>query len=75
MMTATGTTLFESVQQRLAEARVKVDEIATSDEVKRVAHRNLNRLDRASRTDLTIASREVEAFHAALDAGEVPIYD
>lgn len=74
-MTVTGTTLFESVQQRLAEARAKVDAIAATDDVKRIAHRNLNRLDRASRTDLTIASREVESFHAALDAGEVPIYD
>lgn len=74
-MTVTGTTLFESVQQRLAEARAKVDAIDASDEVKRIGHRNLNRLDRASRTDLTIASREVEAFHASLDAGEIPIYD
>ena len=46
-----------------------------SDDVRRVAHRNLNRLNHTSRVDLSIASREVEAFHATLDAGEVPIYD
>ena len=74
-MSTTGVTLFEAVQHRLAEAREKLDGFDVSDDVLRAAHRQLNRLDRASRHDLTIASREVEAFHAALDAGEVPIYD
>ena len=74
-MSTVGVTLFEAVQQRLAEARAKLDAFDVSEEVLRAAHRQLNRLDRASRSDLTIASREVEAFHAALDAGDVPIYD
>jgi hypothetical protein len=74
-MSSAGTTLFETVQTRLAEARAKLDAFDASDEVKRVAMRQLNRFDRASRSDLTITSREVEAFHAALDAGEIPIYD
>ena len=74
-MTDLGVNLFDAVQHRLAEARARVDAFDASDDVKRVAHRQLNRLDRASRSDLSIASREVEVFHAALDAGEIPIYD
>lgn len=35
----------------------------------------LNRLDRAARTDLSVASRDVEAFHATLDVGEIPVYE
>ncbi len=69
------TTLFDAVQVRIAEARAKVDAFDASDEVKRVAYRQLNRYDRASRHDLSIASRQVEEFHASLDAGEIPIYD
>jgi hypothetical protein len=69
------TTLFDAVQERIAEARAKIDAFDASDDVKRVGHRNLNRLDRASRYDLSIASRQVEEFHATLDAGEIPIYD
>lgn len=72
---AETTTLFDGVQQRIAEARAKVDAADASDDVKRVGHRNLNRLDRASRYDLSITSRKVEEFHASLDAGVVPIYD
>ena len=72
----TATTLFDTVQQRIAEARQKLEGLTdVSDDVLRVAHRQLNRLDRASRSDLTIASREIEKFHASLDAGEIPIYD
>jgi hypothetical protein len=67
--------LFEAVQRRIVEAREKLERLDVSDDVLRAATRQLNRLDRASRTDLSIASREVEAFHATLDAGEVPIYD
>jgi BMFP domain-containing protein YqiC len=69
------TTLFDQVQQRIVEARAKLDALDVSEDVMRAAQRQLNRLDRASRSDLTIASREVEAFHATLDAGDVPIYD
>lgn len=71
----TETTLFDAVQKRVAEARAKVDSLDVSDDVRRMAHRHLDRLDRASRNDLSIASRQVEDYHAALDAGEVPIYD
>ena len=71
----TETTLFETTQRRVAEARAKIDALDVSDDVKRLAHRHLNRLDRSSRSDLSIASRAVEEFHAALDAGEVPIYE
>jgi hypothetical protein len=74
-MDAAGTTLFETVQKRVLEARGKIDALDVSDDVKRIAVRNLNRLERASHSDLSIASREVEGFHAALDAGDVPIYD
>jgi hypothetical protein len=74
VMTDAGT-LFEATQRRIAQAREKLDSIEATDEVRRAGHRHLNRLDRASRSDLSIASREVEAFHNALDAGEVPIYD
>jgi hypothetical protein len=74
-MRTAGATLFDTVQDRLAEARQKVEALDVSNDVRRVVMRHLNRLDRASRSDLTIASRELEAFHAALDAGEVPIYD
>lgn len=72
---AETTTLFDGTQQRIAEARAKVDAADVADDVKRVAHRNLNRLDRASRYNLSITSRQVEAFHASLDEGVVPIYD
>jgi len=75
MTDATSTSLFDAVQRRVAEARAKVDALDVSDDVRSMAHRHLNRLDRASRSDLSIASRQVEDYHAALDAGEVPIYD
>jgi hypothetical protein len=67
--------LFGTVQQRIAEARAKVDALDVSDDVRRMARRHLDRLDRASRSDLSVASRQVEDYHATLDAGEVPIYD
>jgi hypothetical protein len=74
-MSETETTLFDTTQRRVAEARARIDALDASDDVKRMAHRQLNRLDRRSRSDLSIASRQVEDFHATLDAGEVPIYD
>ena len=75
-MTEETTALFDAVQRRLAEARDKLDAFDdVSDELRRAGHRRIDQLDRYSRTDLSITSREVEAFHAALDAGEVPIYD
>jgi hypothetical protein len=74
-MTEIETTLFETTQRRVAEARAKIDALDASDDVKRLASRHLNRLDRRSRSELSLASRQVEEFHAALDAGEVPIYE
>jgi len=74
-MTEGTTTLYDTVQRRLQEARGRIDALDASDDVKRIARRQLDRLDRASRIDLTIASREVEAFHASLDAGDIPLYD
>lgn len=74
-METTGTSLFESVQQRIAEGHERIDAVDVSDEVKHAAHRRLKRLDRASRHDLSLASRAVESFHADLDAGQVPIYE
>jgi hypothetical protein len=74
-MTDTSTSLFDAVQARVAEARAKVHALDVSDDVRRMARRHLDRLDRASRSDLSIASRQVEDYHAALDAGEIPIYD
>ena len=68
-------TLFQTTQQRLEQARARVDALDVSDEVKAAARKQVNRLDRASRTDLSIASRAVESFHADLDAGEVPILE
>jgi hypothetical protein len=70
-----SSTLYAATQLRLAEARDRIDALDVSDEVKAAAIKRLNRLDRASRMDLSIASREIEAFHADLDAGEVPLYD
>lgn len=67
--------LFDAVQRRIAEATAKVEALDISDDVRRMANRHLSRLDRASRTDLSHASRQVEEYHAALDAGQVPIYD
>jgi hypothetical protein len=74
-MTETETTLFETTQRRIAEARARVDALDASDDVKRMAHRHINRLDRSSRSDLSLTSRRVEEFHATLDAGEIPIYE
>lgn len=74
-MTDTSISLFDAVQERIAQARAKVDALDVSDDVRRMAHRHLDRLDRASRSDLSIASRQVEDYHASLEAGEVPIYD
>ena len=74
-MADTSPSLFDAVQLRVKQARAKVDALDVSDDVRRMAYRHLNRLDRASRTDLSITSRHVEEYHASLDAGEVPIYD
>ena len=63
------------MQGRIAEARERIDALDVSDDGKAAALRQLNRLDRASRYDLSIASREVSGFLATLDAGELPVYD
>ncbi len=68
-------TLFETVQQRVLDARAKVELLDVSDDVRRAVTARLTRLERASHTDLSLASRAVEEFHASLDAGVVPIYD
>lgn len=67
--------LYDDVQQRLAEARARVAALDASDDVKAAALRRLRRLALASRYDLSIASREVAAFLADLDAGDIPLYD
>lgn len=67
--------MFDSVQQRLAEAHGRVDTLEYSPEVKAAAHRRLDRLDSASRHDLSLASRAVESFHTDLDAGQIPIHE
>ena len=71
----TNPSLYADVQARLASARERVEGLDVSEDVKRAAMRRLNRLDRASKFDLSIASREVAAFIADLDAGELPLYD
>lgn len=71
----TSPTLYRDVQARLATARTRVRELDASDDVKTAALRRLDRLDRASRYDLSVASREVAAFLAELDAGEIPLYE
>jgi hypothetical protein len=67
--------LFKDVQDRIATARARVAALDTSDDVKTAALRQLTRLERASRYDLSIASREVAAFLAMLDAGDIPVYE
>lgn len=67
--------LFADVQRRLADARARVAALDVSDDVKAAASQRLNRLDRASRFDLSIASREVAVFLADLDAGQIPLYE
>lgn len=74
-MTEPFPTLYDDVQARLATARQRVSELKVSDDVKTAALRRLTRLERASTYDLSVVSREVSAFLAELDAGEVPIYE
>jgi hypothetical protein len=74
-MSDVGPNLFDDVQARLAEARRRVAELDVSEDVKTAALRRLTRLDRAARYDLSIASREVAAFIADLDAGITPVYE
>lgn len=74
-MTDTTPTLYDDVQARLATARARVEALDVSQDVKDAALRRLARLDRASRHDLSVASREVAAFLAELDAGEIPLYE
>ncbi len=74
-MSEASPNLFDDVQQRLAEARARVAALDASDDVKAAALRRLRRLALASRYDLSIASREVAAFLADLDAGDIPLYD
>ena len=74
-MTEPSPTLYDDVQARLAVARERVQALDVSDDVRRAVLLRLSRLDRASRYDLSIASREVSAFLAELDAGEIPLYE
>ena len=75
-MTETSSpSLYADVQKRIATARERVEALDVSDDVKTAALRRLNRLDRASKHDLSVASREVATFLAELDAGEIPLYD
>lgn len=74
-MTEASPSLYADVQARLADARQRVEALDVSEDVKRAALRRLTRLDRASRHDLSVTSREVAAFLADLDAGELPLYD
>lgn len=67
--------LYDDVQARLATARERVQALDASADVKAAVLLRLSRLDRASRFDLSIASREVAAFLAELDAGEIPLYE
>jgi hypothetical protein len=71
----TETSLFADVQDRIAEARARVEALDVSDDVKGAALKQLTRLDRASRYDLSLVSREVSAFIATLDAGDLPLYE
>jgi hypothetical protein len=75
-MTETSSpSLYRDVQARIATARARVEELDVSDDVKKAALRRLTRLDRASKFDLSVTSREVASFIADLDAGELPLYD
>ena len=74
-MTERAPSLYDDVQARIASARERVEGLDVSEDVKRAALRRLSRLDRASRHDLSVTSREVAAFIAELDAGELPLYD
>ena len=74
-MSETSPSLYDDVQARLAVARERVLALDVSDDLRMAALRRLTRLDRASRYDLSVASREVAAFLAELDAGEVPLYE
>ena len=74
-MTDPAPSLYADVQARIASARERVEGLDVSEDVKRAALRRLSRLDRASKHDLSLTSREVAAFIAELDAGELPLYD
>ena len=74
-MTDPAPSLYADVQSRIASARERVEWLDVSEDVKRAALRRLSRLDRASKHDLSLTSREVAAFIAELDAGELPLYD
>ena len=74
-MTEPAPSLYADVQARIASARERVEALEVSEDVKRAALRRLTRLDRASRYDLSLTSREVAAFVAELDAGDIPLYD
>ena len=67
--------LYDDVQDRIAEARLRVEALDVSEDVRAAALRQLTRLDRASRYDLSLVSREVSGFVATLDAGEVPVFE
>lgn len=74
-MTPAHPNLFTDVQRRLDLAREQVHALNAAEQVKYLALRRLQWLDHASRFNLSIASREVAAFLADLDAGVIPIYD
>lgn len=74
-MAETTHSLYDDVQARLATARERITALDASQDVKDAALRRLDRLDRASRYELSVASREVAAFLDDLDAGEVPLYE
>lgn len=74
-MTDTTPTLYDDVQARLATARARVEGLDVSQDVKDAVLLRLARLERASRHDLSVASREVAIFLAELDAGEIPLYE
>jgi hypothetical protein len=74
-MGETSPSLYADVQDRIAEARARIEALDVSDDVKAAALRQLTRLDRASRYDLSLVSREVSGFLATLDAGDLPLYE
>jgi hypothetical protein len=74
-MTADEKTLYDQVMRRLDEASRRLDTLLLAPTVRAVVDERLAALRRYARFDLTHVSREVEAVHADLDAGVVPLYD
>jgi hypothetical protein len=61
-------TLYEDVQQRLAIAAQRVDELDASDEVKTALRERLRGLQQAAKSDLTRTSRRVDELLEELRA-------